>query len=236
MNSWDEVLALFKPGGMWELNWAWLDILHQASHGDVIRSYFTFKGGSTPTSVGGVVISGPPESILIREGVFRLTSNGEIFVDVTSSTCVNSALSSIPITAFALGVENSYEIFAQYEYYGDAYSQKRLHPQGGQWLQRGKAWGGYQRWKADVDWGGLGLDIVSGIGDAWSPALTLGWAATGLNVARYQPDLRAGDREARIDLALDIVGTAPYIGVIANAYSVYRDLGIYDSATHGRRY
>ena len=36
-NSWDEVLALFRKDGILESNWAWLDILHQASDGDIIR-------------------------------------------------------------------------------------------------------------------------------------------------------------------------------------------------------
>lgn len=232
VNSWDEVLAFFKKGGIWEGNWAWLNVLHQASVGDVIRSYYV--RGVTKAPIGVILDLTELGSFFIREGYFRMSNDGKIYVAVTSSSSVNfSGNENVPLTSFGIRIENSYELFAQYEYYGESYRSKILRAEGNQLIQTGC---GEKRWVTDVDWPGLGLDAASFGGDAFPEALVISWIATGLNVARYQPDLRTGDKEAQKDLALDIVGAVPgVIGMAANAKSIYDDLGLRDNATNGRK-
>jgi hypothetical protein len=71
VKTWDEVLDLFRPDGILEGLWGWLEVLRRANDGDMVV-YGTIDGmNNGPTS-----ISGSPGNV----GLFRRDKAGRIFV------------------------------------------------------------------------------------------------------------------------------------------------------------
>ncbi len=222
VSTWDDALAMFGEGGAMVGAWGYLEVLRQAELGDPISMWYDISSGMSPIAP----ISG---SFYEQDG--QLMFGGQIGAGANPLllSAVMFGQMSMNGRASAWSVNNgAIHFILNRQYYHLRHDSNEID-----WIDVGL---GVTGMAGDLGYWMIGAGIVAVAAGTGGVGLLLGgvvisglavaadMTSAGKAVADYQRGYSSGT-DLAVDLSLNVGGSVPYVGPVADSLSLIRVMG-----------